>query len=93
LQNFLRAASRFFVVEIKLRNRVVLVITICRPPNTSVVYHLLNLGDYGLQALEKIFSNILPLGEVCLLGGFNVDLQGSWISKRCLCDIFVAMTC
>jgi hypothetical protein len=32
-------------------------------------------GDYGLQALEEIFSDLLPLyGDVCLLGDFNVDL-------------------
>jgi hypothetical protein len=36
---------------------------------------VLNLGDYGLQALEEICSNLLPLhGEVCLLGYFNVAL-------------------
>jgi hypothetical protein len=36
---------------------------------------VLNLGDYGLQALEEICSNLLPLhGEVCLLGDFNVAL-------------------
>jgi hypothetical protein len=64
----------FLFVEIKLRNRMFLVATIYRPPNTSVVYHSLN-DDYSLQALEEICSNLLPLhGEVCLLGDFNVDL-------------------
>jgi hypothetical protein len=53
---------------------VVLVATIYRPPNTSVVYHSLD-GDYGLQTLDEICSDIPPLyGEVCLLGDFNVDL-------------------
>jgi hypothetical protein len=50
------------------------VATIYRPPNTSVVYHSLD-GDYNLQALEAICSNLLSLyGDVCLLGEFNVDL-------------------
>jgi hypothetical protein len=83
----------FLFVEIKLRNRVVLVATICIPPNTSVVYYLFG-DDYGVQALDEICSNLLPLyGEVCLLGNFNVDLldpghslfEGSWISWSYLC--------
>jgi hypothetical protein len=38
------------------------------------VYHSLD-GDYGLQTLDEICSDIRPLyGEVCLLGVFNVDL-------------------
>jgi hypothetical protein len=61
-------------VEVKLRNRVVLVATIYGPPNTSVVYHSLD-GDYDLQALKEICSDLLRLyGEFCLLGDFNVDL-------------------
>jgi hypothetical protein len=64
----------FLFVEVKLRNRVVRVATIYRPPNISVVYHSLD-GDYGLQTLEEICSDLLPLyGEFCLLGDFNVDL-------------------
>jgi hypothetical protein len=67
-------ASSFYLLKI---NRVVLVATIYRPPNTSVVYRLLD-EDYGLQALEEICSDLLPLyGEVCLLGDFNVDLLDS----------------
>jgi hypothetical protein len=38
--------AEFLFVEIKLRNRVVLMATIYRPPSTSVVYHSLD-GDYG----------------------------------------------
>jgi hypothetical protein len=53
---------------------VVLGATIYRPPNTSVVYHLLD-GDYGLKTLEEICSDLLTLyGEVCLFLDFNVDL-------------------
>jgi hypothetical protein len=47
----------FLFVEIKLRNRVLLVVTMYRPPNTSLVYHSLDVGDCGLQALEEIFAN------------------------------------
>jgi hypothetical protein len=50
------------------------VATINRPLNTSVVYHLLD-GDYGLQALQEICLDLLPLyREVCLLRDFYVDL-------------------
>jgi hypothetical protein len=50
------------------------VATLNRPLNTSVVYHSLD-GDYGLQALQEICSDLLPLyREVCLLGDFYVDL-------------------
>jgi hypothetical protein len=64
-----------------------------QPPYTSVVYYSFD-GDYDVQALDEICSNLLPLyGEVCLLENFNVDLldpghalfQGSWISWRYLC--------
>jgi hypothetical protein len=70
-----QSGVEFLFVEIKLLNRVALVATIYWPLNTSVVYHSLN-NDYGLhQALEEIYSDLLPLyGEVCLLGDFNVDL-------------------
>jgi hypothetical protein len=45
--------------------------------NTSVAYHSL-MGDYSLQALEEIFSDLLTLyGGVCLLEDFNVDLLDS----------------
>jgi hypothetical protein len=83
----------FLFVDIKLRNRVVLVATIYRPPNTLVVYHLLD-GEYGLQALEEICANFLPLyGEVVFLEILMLIcwilvilcFLGSWISWRCLC--------
>jgi hypothetical protein len=57
----------FLFVEIKLHNRVVLLATICRPPNTSGVYHSLD-GDYGLQAERGL------VGITTILGDFNVDL-------------------
>jgi hypothetical protein len=51
----------FLFIEIKPRlRRMVFVATIYRPPSTSVVYHLLD-GDYGLQALEEIRSDLLLL--------------------------------
>jgi hypothetical protein len=50
----------FLFVEIKLRNRVNLVATVYRPPSTSVVYHSLD-GDYELQTLQEICSDLLPL--------------------------------
>jgi hypothetical protein len=56
------SAVEFLFVENGVLNLVVPVATIYRPPNTntSVVYHSLD-GDYGLQALEEIFSGLLPL--------------------------------
>jgi hypothetical protein len=62
-------------IDVELRNQVVLVATIYRPPNASIVYHSLDVGDYGLQALDEIYWNLLPLyGYVYLLGDFNADL-------------------
>jgi hypothetical protein len=70
------------------------VATIYRPPNTSVVYHSLD-GDYNLQALEAICSNLLSLyGNVCLLGEFNVDLldPGDSFFPRFLCNVDIFPT-
>jgi hypothetical protein len=53
------------------------VATIYRTLNTSVVYHSLD-GDYGLQALEEICSDLLPLYDLSswrfLLGGASGKL-------------------
>jgi hypothetical protein len=74
------SSVEFLFLEIKLRNRVILVATIYRPPNTSVVYHSLD-GEYGLQVLKEICSNLLPsYGKVCLLGDFHIDLLASGYS-------------
>jgi hypothetical protein len=43
-----------------------------RPPNTSIVYRVLDLGDYGLDAFEGVCSDLLSLyGDVFTLGRKN----------------------
>jgi hypothetical protein len=62
-------------VEIRLLNRVIFVGSVYGPPNSSIVYCKLELGDYGLEAFEGVCSDLLSLyGEVFILGDFNVDL-------------------
>jgi hypothetical protein len=55
-------------VEIRLLNRVILVGSVYRPPNSSIVYRALESGNYGLDAFEGICSDLLSLyGEVFIL--------------------------
>jgi hypothetical protein len=62
-------------VEIRLLNQVILVGSVYRPPNSSIVYRALESGNYGLDAFEGICSDFLSLyGEVFILGDFNVNL-------------------
>jgi hypothetical protein len=51
----------FMFVEIKLLNRVILVGLVFRPPNSSIVYHALKSGDYGLEAFDGVCSDLLSL--------------------------------
>jgi hypothetical protein len=58
-------------VEIRLVNCVILVGSVYRPPNSSIVNRALESGNYGLD----VCSDLLSLyGEVFVLGDFNVDL-------------------
>jgi hypothetical protein len=51
----------FLFVEIKLLNRVILVGSLYRPPNSSIVYRALESGDYSLDAFEGVCSDLLCL--------------------------------
>jgi hypothetical protein len=75
-----RSGLGFKVVESllrvsRLRNRVVLMATIYRPPNTSVVYRSLD-DDYGFQALVEIYLDhcmrrFVFLKTLMLIAGFR----------------------
>jgi hypothetical protein len=62
-------------VEIRLLNRVILVGSVYRLPNSSIGYRALVSGDYGLEAFEGVCSDLLSLyGEVFILGDFKCRL-------------------
>jgi hypothetical protein len=64
----------FLFVEIMLLNRVILVGSLYRPPNSSIVYRALESGVYGLDAFGGVCSDLLSLyGKVFILGDFNID--------------------
>jgi hypothetical protein len=55
-------------VEIRLFNRVILVGSVYRPPNSSIVYRAMDSGDYDLKAFEGVSSDLLSLyGEILFL--------------------------
>jgi hypothetical protein len=60
-----------------LLNRVILIGSLYRPPNSSIVYRaLMESGVYGLDAFGGVCSDLLSLyGKVFILGDFNVDLH------------------
>jgi hypothetical protein len=63
----------FLFVEIRLRDRLILVGTV-----VIIVYRMLGSGHYGLDTFESAWSDLLPLyGQIFLLGDFNVDLFDS----------------
>jgi hypothetical protein len=65
----------FLFAEIIINTRKILIASIYRPPNSSIVYQLLSPCDYGLQSLEDAFSELIPIyNEVFLFGDFNINL-------------------
>jgi exonuclease III len=65
----------FIFVEIIVNSKKLLIASIYRPPSSSIVYQNLASGDYGLQSLEDILSELLPLyNEIFLFGDFNINL-------------------
>jgi hypothetical protein len=56
-------------------HRVIIVGSVYRPPNFSIVCRALESGYYNLDAFEGVCSDLLSLyGEVFILGDFNADL-------------------
>jgi hypothetical protein len=94
IAEFSESGVKFLFFEIKLCNWGLLVAAMYRSSNKNVVYHSLD-GDYGLQALEEICSNLLPLYGVCLLEDFNVDLldPGHSLFTRFLDFLEMCMLC
>jgi hypothetical protein len=69
------AGIEYLFVEMRLSDRMILVGSIYRPPNSSTVYLAQGSGDFGLNELEEICSDLLPrYNDVILLGDFNIDL-------------------
>jgi Reverse transcriptase (RNA-dependent DNA polymerase) len=77
----------YLFVEAHCGRENVLIGVIYRPPNTSVVYHGLESGNYGLHELEKILADLLPsYRKAYLFGDLNIDLLDS---NNLLYDSFI----
>jgi hypothetical protein len=55
-----RVGVEHIFVEIRFPHKTLLVGSVYKPPNTSVVYYLLGAQGYGLGALKEMFADILP---------------------------------
>jgi hypothetical protein len=65
----------YLFVEVHCGRGNILVGIVYRPPNTSIVYRGLEAANYGLNELEKVLADLLPMyDQAYLFGDFNIDL-------------------
>jgi Reverse transcriptase (RNA-dependent DNA polymerase) len=65
----------FLFITVNINNDNVLVGVVYRPPSTSIVYKGLEANNYGINELEKVLAELIPLyDKLYMFGDFNVDL-------------------